>query len=276
VAIPVGAGGIEYSGSGDEQEITGPSLLAADPAGGLHFYDPNGRRIMSYVGDKATEIDTAALDIASVTALAANSEHLIAVEIFFQPVRNRVHRIGFNGGILETVELPAGFRLENGLSGVRTDVAGRIILEFERGAAYGIWNGPELGFEKVGALEADGVIVTPRPPDLEIGGVLLSADLTMGFGGLRYVGADPAGNHVVDRQDVTSSDPVIAVTSTVEWYSPAGVFLGSARVPALEDQYISTAPPVALLPDGRAVALLALQDEVRVDVLARQQARITK
>jgi hypothetical protein len=267
---------VEYAGSGDEQEITGPSLLAVDPSGRLHFYDPIGRRVLSFDGTRRTEIDTAALDITSLTALAANADHLIAVEIFFQPVRNRVHRIGFDGSLIETIELPVGFRLEDGLSGALTDGAGRIILEYAGAAAYGIWNGPDLGFEKSNVLEVDGIVVTPRPPDLEIDGGVLTADLTTGLGNLRYLGTDPGGNIVVERQDVLALDPVVRVVVSVEWYSPDGVLLGAARVPSLEEQYISTPPPVAVLPDGRAVALVALQDEVRVDVLAREGERITR
>jgi hypothetical protein len=272
----VGPDGIEYAGSGDEQEIIGPALLAGDPVGGLHFYDPVGRRLLSYTGDARVEIDTAALDIASVTALAANSDHLIAVEIFFQPVRNRVHRIGFDGAVIETIELPVGFRLEDGLSGVLTGDAGQIILEFSGGALYGIWNGADAGFKKRDVLDIDGLVVEPQPPDLMVGGVLLAADLTMGLGGLRLLGIDPAGNIVVERQDVTTMDPVLRVTTSVEWYSPGGALLGAARVPTLQEQFISTAPPVALLPDGTAVALLALEDEVRIDRLARQPDRIAE
>lgn len=276
MSLPVGPDGIEYAGSGDEQEITGPSLLAADPKGGLHFYDPVGRRILSFDGEQLSEIDTLGLDILSLTALAASADHLIAVEIFFQPVRNRVHRIGFDGAIIETIELPVGFRLEDGLSGVLTDAAGRLILEFAGGSVYGIWNGTETGFEKVVVLDVAGTVVAPQPPDLDIDGVVLTADLTMDLGGLRYLGVDPAGNIVVERQDVLALDPVLTVVTTVEWYSPDGTLLGAARVPPLEEQYISAPPPVAVLPDGTAVALLALEDEIRLDVLARQRDRITK
>ena len=41
--------------------------------------DPGGRRSLSFDGVALTEIDTAALDIASVTAVTANADHLIAV-----------------------------------------------------------------------------------------------------------------------------------------------------------------------------------------------------
>ncbi|MDJ0925955.1 MAG: hypothetical protein QNJ77_15495 [Acidimicrobiia bacterium] len=274
--MPIGPGGIEYSGSGDEQEITGPSLLAADPNGGLHFYDPVGRRILTLDGREWTEIDMAALDIASVTALAANSQHLIAIEIFFQPVRNRIHRIGFEGDIVETIEIPEGFRLEDGLSGVRSDIAGRIIVEFAGGEFYAVWNGPDLGFEMVNQLDVDGYTITPQVPDLLIGDVLLAAELTAGLGGLRYLTTTSDGFHIVERQDVLSLDPEFLVVSTVEWYASDGALLGAARIPPLQDQYISTPPPVAILPDGRAVALVALEDEVRLDVLPRQSERITK
>ncbi len=81
---------------------------------------------------------------------------------------------------------------------------------------------------------------------------------------------------MIERIDVLATDPVFVVLTTIEWYSPDGTLVGSARVPALTEQYISTPPGVAMLPDGRVALLMALEDEVRVDVLEPRPGRITE
>lgn len=273
-SIPVGPDGVEYRGSGDEQEITGPSLLAIDPANRVHIFDPVGGRVLSLHEGGETSIDLRALDILSVTAMAANADHMVLVEIFFQPERNRVHRVGFDGSLIETIELPPGLRLEDGLSGVRSGQGEEILLEFAGGASFAVWD-PGIGaFADLPAIASGPSLIVPFPPDLEIGGRLITADLTNGFGGLRYLGAATNGEHLVVREDVTSLDPVVTVVTTIEWYSADDGFVGSARVPPLEDQHISTPPPVAMFSDGQVAALVAFSDEVQVVVLSRQPDRI--
>ncbi|MCP3972865.1 MAG: hypothetical protein GY720_00060 [bacterium] len=273
--IPVGPEGVEYRGSGDEQEITGPSLLAIDPENAIHIFDPVGNRILSFRhGSEAAQIDLAALDILSVTAMAANADHLVLVEIFFRPERNRVHRVRYDGTLIQTIELPPGLRLEDGLSGVRAGPQEDIILEFAGGAFFAVWDPDSRMFADAPAIVGGTSLIVPFPPDLEIGGRLITADLTNSLGGLRYLGAAADGNHLVVREDVLTLDPAVLVVTTIEWYSEDGAFVGSARIPSLQDHYISTPPATAMFLDGRAVALMALQDEVRVIVLQRQADRI--
>ncbi len=223
-----------------------------------------------------TAIDLADLDITSVTAMAANDDHLVVVEIFFQPVRNRVHRIGYDGVIVETIELPPGFRLEDGLSGVRSGADRMIALEFRGGSAFGVWDPDGRVFEMMPTLVEGGVIVTPVPPDIEIGAVLITGDFTSGLGGLRYLGTAAGGDHVIERIDVLATDPAFDVLSTIEWYGADGALLGSARIPTLLEQHISTPPGVAMLPDGGVAVLLALENEVRIELLERTPGRITE
>lgn len=275
VSIPVGSDGVEYRGSGNEQEITGPSLLAIDPGDGIHMFDPVGARILSFhSGTETSSIDLAALDIASVTAMAANPDHLVLVEIFFQPERNRVHRVRYDGALIQTIELPPGLRLEDGLSGVRSGPAEEIILEFAGGTFFAVWNQGSGTFVDAPAITGGDSLIVPFPPDLEIGGRLITADLTNSLGGLRYLGTANDGNHLLVREDVVALEPALIVVTTVEWYSADGSFVGSARVPSLQEHYISTPPAAAMFLDGQAVALVALQDEVRVVVLQRQADRI--
>ncbi len=272
VSIPVGPGGIEYRQGAEDLEGVGPSQLAVDPSGGIHIFDPVALRILSFTDEGESSIDLAALDILGVNGIAATAGHLIVVEIFFAPVRNLVHRVSFDGTLLETIDLAPGVRLEDGFSGVRAGPGDEIIIELIGGAAYGIWSGS--GYEIVDSLVLGGMEVTAQTPDLVIGGNPITADLSGPLGSLRYLGTGADGAHSVIREDVLQTDPVFLVLSTVEWYTAEGAFLASARIPSLGEQAIDAPPGVALMPDGRAVALTAGDAAVEVRVLESIPDRI--
>jgi hypothetical protein len=272
-SLPVGPGGIEYLGSGNEQEIEGPNLLAVDPAGGFHFHDPAAGVIWSFRDGQRSSIDLLAADIVAVTSFAAGQDHLVVVEISFSPDRHRVHRLGYDGTVLETVELPPGFRLRDGLSSVLTGAGGEIVIEIGGGASYGVWNAAAVEFESTEELTLSGSTIKLSGSDIEINGALVTGDF-VGFGGLRYLGTAADGSVVIKREDVLQTDPVFRVLSTVEWYSAAGEFLGSSRVPSLETQAIDQVPGVAVARDGSVYALIARDDRVEIIELERHSRRI--
>lgn len=274
VSIPVGEG-IEYQSAGEEQPPVGPSLVVADPGGGIHIYDPVGNRILSFTQGAQSVIDLTERDILGVTAIGSASDHLLVVEIFFAPLRQRVHRIEFDGRVRESIDLPAGYSLKDGISGVRAGDADEIIIEYGGGAYYGVWVAALDSFQTSQALTVSGTVIVSLLPDLEIAGTTIRADLSGTLGGLRYLGTAADGTHAIVREEVQTAAGVFDVLTTVEWYSPTGEFLGSARVPPLQAQAIGAPPGVALLPDGRAVALIALPVVVEVIELTPLSIRIT-
>lgn len=274
-SIAVGPGGIEYRGGGTELERTGPRLLAVAPDGSFHIYDPVGHRIWSFAGGAPSIIDLLSVDVLNVEAVAAAADHLIVVEIFFGPVRHRVHRIGYDGSVIETIELPEGFRLEDGLSGVLTGAEGEIVLELAGGAAYGTWAGEETGWVRSSTLALGQTTVAAAEGGIEVNGTFVPADLTTGLGGLRYLATANDGTVVLVREDVVATDPVFEVVSTVEWYTAAGAFIGSARAPSIADQYTDEMPGLAVGPDGRVYALITRETSVDVVELERTSERIT-
>ena len=272
--IPVGEGGIQYRGSGNEQEITGPTLLAVDPAGGVHIHDPEGGRIWSFTGSDPVVIDLFAIDILAIQAMAAAPDHLVVVEIFFGPVRHRVHRLSYDGVILETVELPDGLRLEDGLSGVFTDPESAIVVEFGGGAAFAKWNERRQEFVAGPDLQLASTEYRIVPGGAELFAAFVDAELT-GLGGLRYLGSSTDGSvSVLVRDAVIEVDPAFVVLTTVEWYDEAGRFLGSARVPSVDAQHTDQAPGLAVTPDGRVLALMTTPTAVEVVQLERTPERI--
>jgi hypothetical protein len=254
----------------------GPSLLTADPDGGIHIHDPVGTRILSFAATGEAVIDLAAAGIAgSITALGAASDHLLVVETYTDPLRQTAHRLEYDGRVRESLSLPASYSDVDGLTGVRAGTSDEIIVEYGGGAYYGAWI-PEAGdFQTSPALSVSGIVVTARPPDLVIDGVTLTADLAGSAGSLRYLGTAADGTHAVIREEVMATATGFSVLLTIEWYSPDVAFVGSARLPDLQDQAIPSPPGVALLPDGRAVALIARSDAIEVVELVPRNVRIT-
>jgi hypothetical protein len=138
-----------------------------------------------------------------------------------------------------------------------------------------VWVAASGSFLTSPALSIDGTTIVARPPDLEIGGTVVRADLGGEPGGLRYLGHAADGTIAVVREEAWTTETALEVLQTVEWYSPAGEFLASARVPDLAEQAIGAPPGVAILPDGDIVALVAHTGEVQVVVLTPVSARIT-
>jgi hypothetical protein len=264
-----------YRGGAEDLERTGPSVFVIDRSDAIHIYDPVGSRLLTFrSGALDGTIDTFELDIANVVFLAASSDDLLAVEVFFAPVRQRVHRIAFDGTLLETIDIPEGLQLEDGLSDVRAGSGDEILLEMQGGFEWGVWDGgPEWMITNTVTL--GDFTARQLSPDIEVNRTLITADLAGSFGGLRWLGTADDGTVVLVRDDVFAGSE-FEVLTTVEWYSSDGVFLASARVPALTDQYTDNPPGLAVTGDGRVLALITLETEVQVIELAPSPERITE
>lgn len=241
--------------------------------GVAHIFDPVDLRL-AHASEAGLEFtDLVALDILSVTAMTSDGLDLILVEVFFGPVRQRIHRLDQSRNVVATVDLPPGYRLEDGLSGVFADDDGDVVLEFGGGGIYGRYDAATGTFDKERSPVLRGVEVDPRPPDLVVDGVELTADLTGAFGSLRYLATDLSGRHIVERTDVLNTSP-IEVLRTVEWWAPDGRFLLSALVPTIDEQAIDQPPGLAVMPAGDVIVLLALEDSVVVRPLVGEPERI--
>jgi hypothetical protein len=247
--------------------------LAVTDDGVAHIVDPVERRLVRASADGIEYVDLIALDILAVTAIAADGLDLILIEVFFGPLRQRIHRLDPAGVLVSSVDLPEGFQLEDGLSAVLADADGDVVIEFGGGGGYGRYDADADTFTRESRITIRGVTVTPTPPDLIIDDARLTADLVGDFGALRYLGTDVVGTHVVERVDVLGTNP-INVLRTVEWYGPDGAFLGSALVPSIDEQAIDVAPGIAMMTSGDVIVLLALEDTVVLRPLERQPTRI--
>ena len=263
---------VEYRGSGPEIELTGPTLLIVTDDGTIHIGDPVGNRILSFGADGQSSIDLASRDIINAAFIGAWGDDLAVVEISFAPVRNRIHRVTQEGEILATGELPLGARLENGMSGVIVDDAGRVALMFEGGANFGFFDWETGTVDMNATIEKAGITVGEDGDDYRIAGTLVTADLGGRFGGLRLL--DVVGDTVLlIREEVAEFTP-ITVLATVESYDLSGSFLGSVRIP-LQRQVVAGAPGLAVTPAGEVLVLLSGEDMVVVEKLVPGSRRIT-
>ena len=272
LTIPV-PDGIAYRPGGEDLEASGPGLFAVTDDGVAHIVEPVDRRLVRASADGMEYVDLIELDILGVTAIAADRLDLILIEVFFGPVRQRVHRLDSTGAVVSSVDLPEGFQLEDGLSGVLTDDDGDVVIEFGGGGTYGRYDAETGSFARERSTTVRGVSITPAAPDLIVDGVRLTADLVGEFGALRYLATDSSGVHAIERVDVVATSPLRALR-TVEWYAPDGTFLGSALVPSIDEQAVDVAPGLAVMPSGDVIVLLALEDAVVVRPLERQATRI--
>lgn len=267
--IPVSEGSLQYFG-GDQpdSEINGPNAIAVLPDGSFVIADLVGNRLWRYdpTGKVINTIDLSSMDIKQITDLRANSTELIILEEWGE--RYRVHRLSFDGELLANYDIPKGFHLEDGLTGIAVDCDGNILLEMEGGSRF---------FRLVdaqGNLEATIIktdflcngkayrIATIGPfttPQLTAGDITLETELTTGFGGLNLLNVLKDGSFFVVRDDVVNDQ----VDQTVHYMSADGEQLGVARVP-IEERYYYIMRNLAVGPDGNVYAILPQPDSIHI------------
>jgi hypothetical protein len=249
--LEVGPNGIEYRLGDIDGEALGPSVLTVDAAG-VSIADPVGGRVLRFDGTEwKTVIDLVASDLRNVSFLASTNGLYVVVEITFSPVRNRIHLVDIESGeFIQSSDIPVGFRLEDGLSGLLVGGRDAIYLEFEGGARFAEWQSGSDTFEATDAAAIGGHAVIASPPNLMIDGAIIPADLNGSLGGLRYLGPDGAGGHVVLREEVMELNPIVSVRTTVEWYASDLHHTGTAEIPSITDQAIPVAPAISVAPNG--------------------------
>lgn len=260
-SIPVGDDGVHYRGLGiPETEVTGPNALAVLPDGTFVIGDLIENRLLFYGGDGVLvdAVDLDALGILNVSDLRADDEQIVLLEISFQvsPDRYRAHRLSLRGELVDSYDLPEGYHLEDGLTGVAIGEGRQILVEFEAGArvhqlvdAQGELNPSVL----------DGYTYAGRKLQLlgpigRIGSVQVGTQLTLGLGGLSLLDARADGSLYLVRGDVVS-DPTIVVDRTVHFFDSEVRQQGVARVPISERLY-AVARDLAVGPDGAVYHLL--------------------
>jgi hypothetical protein len=270
--IPVGEGSLQYFGGGQpDSEINGPDAIAVLPDGSFVIADLVGNRLWRYdpAGQLIKSIDLYSIGIEQVTDLRVRNTELFVLEI--RNERYRVNRLSFDGDLIASYDVPDGFHIENGLTGIAVDCEGNVLLEIAGGSdLYRLVDAQgNLDLSMVNTnfycYEIPYQVINSGPgttSKLIAGSIILETQLTTGLGGLNLLAVLQEGSFYVIRDDVVN-DAVIQVDQTVHYISADGVQQGVARVPIVENYYYITRN-LAVGPDGNVYSILPQPNSVHI------------
>jgi len=275
--IPVGEAGVAYRGVDmPGMEITGPDALAILSDMSVVVADLIGNRLLSYdsKGKLLEAVDLYSQEIVNIWDLRTFKDELILLEISLNisPERYRVNRLSANGRLIAAYDIPRGYHLQDGLTGIAVDCEGQILLEMKSGYKYyrlvdsaGNLNFSDTNNDYLCSGKSYRVVGSDigKPAKLAAGNVELETQFTVGLGGLRLLGVLADGSVYVVREDVVAKQPMITVDQTVHYMSADGLQLGVARVPIAEAYYY-VMRNLAVGPDGYVYALLPRPDAVHI------------
>ncbi|MDJ0952187.1 MAG: hypothetical protein QNJ81_00780 [Acidimicrobiia bacterium] len=271
--IPVGMNGVTYDATGSP--ATGPSSFAVLDDGSIVVADTIAVKrgeprllIFDAAGQPSGTIDLAQYEVDVVSDVATDGTAIALLDINLDVLRYRVHILTGSGELQSTYELPLGYRLEDGLTGLAWDDDG-ILLEFEFGARYARVGAD--GFAPVDGPSYGGAMVAVTPREGRETFVSIGMDeyfVTRGtdLGGVTVLGAAPDGTTVILISEVDLSGEAIAVSWRIQRRSADGEVLGEVRFDVAE-QFVEIERAFELGSDGRVRYLLAREDRVTVVIL---------
>jgi len=205
------------------------------------------------------------LGITNVADFALTSDELLVLEINAKS-EYKLHRLDRSGKALNsTFDIPQGFHLEDGLTGLWSNEKGDVFLEMEFGLRL------VQIIEKEGqwtVVKLDGYPTQGRSYDLQAGKIKVG-DLTVDlpfdaqYGTLIFLGANPDGGFLVMKENVVFQSPSIQVDQTIHLFDAMGKQWGVARFP-LEDQILYLRESLSLASDGQVYGLVTQPDKVKV------------
>ena len=178
-----------------------------------------------------------------------------------------VVQLSSEGKLLSTYELPAGLRMEDGLTGISLDGQGSLLVEQEGGIYLTqlVNENGELAPAPLDGYEYNERLYFARPADLNTEeksqGYILVDDkridvkVTHNLGGLRILGALSDGSFYTISEEVIIA-PEVQVDQVVSHYDVNGKLLGVSRVP-VDEQYTYIPHAIVVGPDEAVYALLA-------------------
>lgn len=271
-SIPVGAKSITYDLDGEP--ASGPSSFAVANDGTVYVADTiavrdGPARLLSFTatGDPLETIDLGHLQVASVVDIATDGTALAILDVDVKFQLYRVHRIHPDGELVETTVLPAGYRFEDGLSGLAWDDDG-ILLEFEGGAWYRRL-GSDPAIDRLDVPSWNGTAVTVGASDGGSADVCVEAECftvlrTSELGGVQLIGVDIHGGIHLLVTDVHIGDTV-EVTETIRTYQ-RGQLVGSSSF-EVSDQFVDVPHAYEVTSSGQILHLRTERERVLVEVV---------
>jgi hypothetical protein len=267
----VGDDGVTYQVEGDPP--SGPSSFTVLPDASIMVADTMALtrgepRLLHFdrTGVSLGVISLVGAEVASIADVVRSGADVVVLDIFARMNRYRVLYLSPDGTVQSAVDLPAGYHLEDGLSGLVSDDDG-VLLEFEAGARY--VRIADSGIDEVGVLpvfngkELEIIELSGRRSEVRFGEASWTIERSTDLGGSTLIGVGPEGNVVLVVDEVDISGPAIAVLRRIQRYSPDGLLLSESQVDAGE-QYVDIARPLELGADGGVIYLAARPDGLDV------------
>lgn len=272
--IGVGVDGVTYDLDGSPP--SGPSSFAVLDDGSVVIADTMAvargePRLLHYdrSGELRATIDLAGEEVAAIVDVVSDGASLAILDVLVAMNRYRVVTLGLDGEVRAAVDIPEGFRFEDGLTGLALDDVG-ILLEFEFGNRYA--RIADTGVVESGAVPVfDGTRVelipgTGRFTQVDTSGTSFSIERTTDLGGVTLVGVSPDGSIVVVVDEVDVSGPAIAVKRRVQRYSADGQYLAEHVLDAA-DQFVEIHKPLELDATGNVLRLRAWPDRLAITTI---------
>ncbi|MEO1059095.1 MAG: hypothetical protein AAFY28_19470 [Actinomycetota bacterium] len=264
--LPVGVdGGVEYAG-GFEQLTDGPGELAVDDNGGVYVSDPVAGRIAVIRNNAVSYINVEQFGLNWIADMVAADDHLIVLGGFPTSTEPRsIVRIGFDGTLLESMQLLDEDPDADTVSGLIDAGDDRVIVEFQYGyAGYQEWDAASGAFVPVG-LSVKDMPVSLTGPDVVVG----PHDLSWPDFAMSFVGASDDDRWIVSSYGPRCSEDGTDYSAQVSWHGDD--FSNDAEAYLNLDQVVEAAyQEVASTSDGRVFALDTYEDRVEVRELVPQ------
>lgn len=266
-SLPVDGDIIRYRGrENPDMETTGPDALAILADNTFLIGDLTGNRLLHFdlQGKLLDYIDLNNLGIINVSDLRVKDQAIYLLEVTFKtsPPRYRVNHLSLEESLLGWEDIPFGYRIEDGLTGIGIDCDDNILLEIE--GATKLYHLSDAQRQPDPAMVANGYSCNRKlfqinsvlfgPPILDAGQDRYMTELTTGFGGFRLIDVYPDGSFYVMRDDVVN-DQRIKVDETIHFIDSEGEIMGVARVP-LADFYYPINRCAAIAPQGEVFVIV--------------------
>lgn len=270
-SIPVGEDGVTYQLDGEPP--SGPSSFVVLNDGSVVIADTMAAnrgepRLLHYdrTGEQVSIIELAAAEVASIADVVSDGTKLAILDVRIEREEYRVLFVSMDGDVLAEVDVPPGFRLKDGLTGLAWDDSG-VLLEFELGARYArIVNNGAIEADVIPVfdeLEVEAVEDDDRQTRIGVGKESWTVQRTTDLGGATLNGVSPDGTVVPVLDEVDTSGPAFEVLRRIQRYSLTGEALSESQIDRGK-QRVDIMRPLELAADGEVLSLAALGDRLEV------------
>ena len=272
-SVGVGDDGVAYDLDGSPP--SGPTSFAVLDDGSVVIADTMAvdrgePRLLHYdrTGEPLAVLDLADEEVASIVDVVTDGSNLAILDVLVSMNRYRVLMLSVAGDVAAVVDIPQGFRFEDGLTGLTWDDSG-ILLEFEFGARHARLTDGAPESPALPVFDGESIELIPgsgRTTEVVTSRTSFPVERATDLGGVTVIGIAPDGSIVLVVDEVDLSGEAIAVTRRVQRYSATGEFMAESVVDAA-DQFLDIQRPFELDATGQVLYLQAGSDRVTVAVI---------